>query len=492
MKLTDRGAPKFLGKAAAFWGFLLIIIISLLTVASQDVAAQLLERLADQEIKQVLRLRKGSSKVIKTAFPITRISVANPEVADIVLISEREIYINALDTGVTNLSLWGRNRFTSASVIVEADVTLLREKLHQVLPKEKIAVEAVGDSVVLKGEVSGPTIQDTALSVAAPFVGGKKERVVNLLHIGGVQQVLVEVRLAEISRSVGERIGVNFNVINRTGTEFGVSQLNNLTTIANFIRTFAGTAWTTALSPNINALAGWKTGNVLWTMFFDVLKRQGLGKVLAEPNLVATSGQEASFLAGGEFPIPVPQPGTGGVAITIQFKKFGVGLIFTPTVLDEGKIALKVNPEVSELDYTTGITLVTGGQPVPGLTVRRMVTHVEMKEGQTLAIAGLLNDSHRNIVNKFPVLGELPVLGVLFRSQEFQKRETELVVLVTPWLIKPMTATAARLPTDKYVEPDDFEFYLLGALEGRQKKPKSTPPPENQNLPPGFGNQPVE
>ncbi|MBM4275263.1 MAG: type II and III secretion system protein family protein [Deltaproteobacteria bacterium] len=472
----------------------MVIMISLLTAASPDASAQLLERLADQEIKQVLRLRKGSSKVLKTTFPITRISVANPEVADIVLISEREIYINAMDTGVTNLSLWGRNRFTSASVIVEADVTLLREKLHQVLPKEKIAVEAVGDSVVLKGEVSGPTIQDTALSVAAPFVGGKKDRVVNLLHVGGVQQVMVEVRLAEISRNLGERIGVNFNVINRTGNEFGVSQLNNLTTITDFIRTFAGTAFTTALSPNINALAGWKTGNVLWTMFFDVVKRQGLGRVLAEPNLVTTSGQEASFLAGGEFPIPVPQSGsTGGITITVQFKKFGVGLIFTPTVLDEGKIAMKINPEVSELDFTIGTTLIQGGQPVPGLTVRRMSTHVEMKEGQTFAIAGLLNDTHRNIVSKFPVLGELPVLGVLFRSNEFQKRETELVVLVTPWLVKPMTATAARLPTDKYVEPSDFEFYLLGALEGRQKQSKSPPPPpENKNLPPGFGNQPVE
>jgi pilus assembly protein CpaC len=463
----------------------------LLIAAPLEAAAQLMERLADQEIQQVLRIRKGCSKVVKTAFPITRISVANPEVADIVLISEREIYINALDTGVTNLSLWGRNRFTSATVMVEADVTLLREKLHQVLPKEKIAVEACGDSVVLKGEVSGPVIMDTATSVALPFVGGKKERVVNLLNIGGVQQVLVEVRLAEISRNVGERIGINFNAINRTGTEFGVSQLNNLTTIDNFIRTFAGTAFTTTLSPNINALAGWKTGSVLWTMFLDLLKRQGLGRVLAEPNLVATSGQEASFLAGGEFPYPVPQAGGVGVVITVQFKKFGVGLVFTPTVLEENKIALKVAPEVSELDFTTGITLTTGGQPVPGLIVRRMSTHVEMKEGQTLAIAGLLNDSHRNLVNKFPLVGDLPILGTLFRSQEFQKRETELVVLVTPWLVKPMTATAARLPTDKYVEPNDFEFYLLGALEGRQKQPKSTPPPP-ENLPPGFGNQSVE
>ncbi|MBM4294582.1 MAG: type II and III secretion system protein family protein [Deltaproteobacteria bacterium] len=493
MKLTDRGTPKRHGKVATIWGFLLVIITILLTAAAPGAGAQLLERLADQEIKQTLRIRKGSSKVLKTAFPITRISVANPEVADIVLISEREIYINALDTGVTNLSLWGRGRFTSATVVVEADVTLLREKLHQVLPREKIAVEACGDSVVLKGEVSGPAIQETALVVALPFVGGKKERVVNLLGIGGVQQVLLEVRLAEISRSVGERIGVNFNVIDRTGTSFGISQLNNLTTVTDFIRTFAGTAFTTTLSPNVNALFGFKTGTLLWTYFLDVLKRQGLGRVLAEPNLVTTSGQEASFLAGGEFPIPVPQPGGGGVSITVEFKKFGVGLIFTPIVLDEGKIAMRVNPEVSELDFTIGTTLVLGGTPVPGLRVRRLSTHVEMKEGQTFAIAGLLDDSHRNIVNKFPVLGELPILGTLFRSQEFQKRETELVVLCTPWLVKPMTATAARLPTDKYVEPNDFEFYLLGAQEGRQKQPKtSPPPPENQNLPPGFGNQPVE
>jgi pilus assembly protein CpaC len=451
-----------------------------------------MERLADQEIKQVLRIRKGASKVVKTAFPITRISVADPDVADIVLISEREIYINGLKTGVTNLSLWGRSRFTSATVMVEADVTLLREKLHQVLPKEKIAVEACGDSVVLKGEVSGAAVQDTALAVAIPFVE-KKEKVVNLLNVGGVQQVLLEVRLAEISRSVGERIGVNFNVIDRSGNSFGISQLNNLTTVSDFIRTFAGTAWTTNLSPSVNALFGFQTGTLLWTYFLDVLKRQGLGRVLAEPNLVTTSGQEAYFLAGGEFPIPVPQPGGGGVAITVEFKKFGVGLVFTPIVLEEGKIAIKVNPEVSELDFTIGTTLVAGGQPVPGLRVRRMATHVEMKEGQTFAIAGLLDDSHRNIVNKFPVVGDLPILGTLFRSSEFQKRETELVVLCTPWLVKPMTASAARLPTDKYVEPSDFEFYLLGALEGRPKQPQtSPPPPENQKLPPGFGNQPVD
>ncbi len=491
MSKDQRATPKPTRTAAKFFGLLCLVIICCLTVGAPAYGVELLDRLGDQEIKQILRLRAGSSKVLKTRFAITRISVANPEIADIILISEKEIYVNALAPGVTNLTLWGRNRFTSATVTVEADITLLKEKVHQILPKEKIRVEAAGDSVVMTGEVSGPAAQETALSLALPFVGAKKDKVVNLLHVGGVQQVLVEVRLAEISRNVGERIGVNFNFFNRTGNEFGVSQINNLTSITNFIRTFNNTFWLNTLSPNITAIAGFKTGGILWTMFFDILKRNNLGRILAEPNLVTTSGQEASFLAGGEFPIPVPQAQGGGVIITVDYKKFGVGLKFTPMVLDEGKIALKLKSEVSELDYSTGVTIVQGGTVVPGISVRSTSTHVEMKDGQTLAIAGLLSDSHRNIVNKFPVLGDLPILGTLFRSSEFQKRETELVVLVTPHLVKPITTREARLPTDRYIEPDDFEFYLLGRQEGKKKEPRPTPISQ-EPLPPGFGRQSVE
>ena len=170
--------------------------------------ADLLERVKNQEIAQVLRLRVGHSKVLRTAFPITRISVADPEIADIILISEKEIYVNGLAPGVTNLSLWGKSRFTTATVTVEADVSLLKEKLHQILPKEKVGVEAAGDTVVLSGEVSGPLAQETAISLAVPYAGGKKEKVVNLMHVGGVQQVLVEVRLAEIAEWEGQAAGL--------------------------------------------------------------------------------------------------------------------------------------------------------------------------------------------------------------------------------------------------------------------------------------------
>lgn len=512
-------------KALLSLGIMLSVVTLILLVWGKPAeGTDLLQEVKDQEIKQMLRLRAGQSKVLRTPFAISRISVADPDIADIMLISEKEIYVNGQSPGVTNISIWGKSRFTSATVTVEADVSLLKEKLHQVLPKEKIAVEAAGDSIVLSGEVIGPVAQSTAISLALPYVGNKKEKVVNLLHIGGVQQVLVEVRLAEINRNVAERMGVNLWALGKSGN-FGVSQINNLGNVSTLSRTLAsllkvgpptggttgtisssllgpgagesgafGTIFKQALSPNLTAMAGFKAGGLLWTMFFDVLKQQGLGRLLAEPNLVTTSGQEASFLAGGEFPIPVPQASGGGTTITIEYKKFGVALVFTPTVLDDGKIALKVAPEVSELDTTAGVAFTSGGFFVPGLKIRRTSTHVEVKDGETFAIAGLLSDSHRNVVNKFPVLGDIPILGTLFRSSSFQKNETELVVMVTPHLVKPMKATAARLPTDAYIEPNDFEFYLLGALEGRKKQgqpPASTPAPVPEAQLPGFGYQTV-
>jgi pilus assembly protein CpaC len=453
-------------------------------------AADLLERVKDQEIRQTLRLRVGHSKVLRTPFAITRISMADPEIADLILISEKEVYVNALAPGVTNLSIWGKNRFTTATVTVEADVSLLKEKLHLVLPKEKIGVEAAGDSVVLSGEVSGPLAQETAISLAIPFAGGKKEKVVNLLHVGGVQQVMLEVRVAEINRNVLDRIGLNAIAI--APNSFGVSQINGLATVSNLVRQLgAATTFQQGLSTNLTAIAGFTAAGTLWTLFFDLLKQQGLGRVLAEPNLMTTSGQEASFLAGGEFPIPVPQSGVGGGStITIEYKKFGVGLNFTPTVLDDGKISMRVAPEVSELDFTAGVAFTALGFSVPGLRVRRMSTNVEVKDGQTLAIAGLLQDNYRNVVNKFPVIGDIPVLGVLFRSSSYQKNETELVVLVVPHLVKPMTPGVAKLPTDKFVEPTDVEKYLLGYTQGRVRQPQAAPAPAP--LPQDFGRQPVE
>jgi pilus assembly protein CpaC len=481
-------------RARSLWWLWWVIILGFLGAVPAS-AAHLLERVKNQEINQVVRLKVGHSKVFKTPFTLKRISVADPEIADIILISEREVYVNGLAPGVTNISMWGKTRFTSASVMVEADLTLLKEKLHQVLPQEKIGAEAAGDSIVLSGEVSGPIAQSTAIALALPYAGGKKDKVVNLMHVGGVQQVLLEVRVAEINRLVAERIGVNFNAL-APGGNFGVNQINGLASVSDLARVFTGvtrssssTSFTQNLSSTITALGGWTAAGTLWTVFMDLLKQQNLGRVLAEPNLVTTSGQKASFLAGGEFPIPVPQSGIGGAAtITIEYKKYGVQLEFTPTVLNDAKIAVKVHPIVSELDYTNSIT--TASYVVPGLLTREMDTHVEVGDGQTFAIAGLLSDTSRNVINKFPILGDIPVLGVLFRSTNYQKRETELVALVTPHLVKPMAPGVARLPTDKWIEPTDIDTYLLGLEQGRQRPtPKSAPAAPLAPLPPGFGHQ---
>jgi pilus assembly protein CpaC len=451
----------------------------------------------NQEINQVLRLKVGRSKVLRTPFALTRISVADPDIADLILISEREIYINALAPGTTNISMWGKSRFTSATVTVEADLTLLKEKLHQILPKEKIGAEAAGDSIVLSGEVSGPVAQSTALALALPYAGGKKDKVVNVMHVGGVQQVMLEVRVAEINRLVAERIGVNFNAL-APGGNFGVNQINSLASVSDLTRVFTGvtrssstTSFNQILAPALTAMGGWTAAGTLWTVFMDLLKQQNLVRVLAEPNLVTTSGQQASFLAGGEFPIPVPQSGSGGATtITVEYKKFGVQLEFTPTVLNEGKIAVKVHPTVSELDNSFGQSFILpGGYVVPGLRTREMNTHVEVNDGQTFSIAGLLSDTSRNVINKFPVLGDIPVLGALFRSTQYQKNETELVALVTPHLVKPMAPGVGRLPTDKWIEPTEVDTYLLGLQQGRQPAAPAPAPAPAAPLPPGFGHQ---
>jgi pilus assembly protein CpaC len=206
---------------------------------------------------------------------------------------------------------------------------------------------------------------------------------------------------------------------------------------------------------------------------------------LAEPTLITLSGKRANFLAGGEFPIPVPQ-GTGvGLVVTIQYKPFGVGLNFTPTVLSGNKINMEVAPEVSELDFSQAVTV--NGFIIPSLTTRRVSTNIELGDGQSFAIAGLLKSDVRESVDKYPVLGDIPILGALFRSTSFQKNETELIILVTPHLVKPMDMAKQTLPTDQYVEPDDFEFYLLGKLEGEEKKKSSNPTSSSTGLKREYG-----
>ncbi len=338
----------------------------------------------------------------------------------------------------------------------------VKESIFKILPEEKgVQIIPAADSIVLSGTVSSSSNLSQVTALAEAYY---PKKVVNLLEVGGVHQVMLEVRVAEMTRTLLKRLGLNFAYLPNSGPGFGVSMINNLTNIA---LSDPARGFTTSFTNKIQSIIRFAGANAQWTFFIDALKDEGLLKVLAEPTLIAVSGKSANFLAGGEFPIPVPQPSGLTNIVTIQYKPFGVGLNFAPMVLSNKKISMRVEPEVSDLDFTNAIQI--SGFVVPAITTRRASTTIELADGQSFAIAGLLRDQIREDVAKFPILGDIPILGALFRSTSFQKSETELVIIVTAHLVKPLDMAKQTLPTDQYIEPDDFEFYLLGKLEGQGK-----------------------
>jgi pilus assembly protein CpaC len=415
----------------------------------------------EQRDIQKLELTSGKSKVLDLPVAIKRASLANPEVADTVVLSPTQLYLTGKTTGVTNLTLWNESgkMMGMYDVVVAPDLSRLKENLHKTLSEEQgILVTSSHDHITLSGTASNANNLSRALSIAEAYA---PKKVINSMQVGGVQQVMLEVRVAEMNRELIKRLGINFSAMGPN--EFGVSLLGGLTNLTSFTNPGVGggaATVTTAVSQVIQGVFGFDTGSISWTGFIDALKEQNLVKVLAKPTLVALNGQEAAFLAGGEFPIPVPQ--AFGL-VTIQFKKFGVGLVFTPNIMNSKHISLTVAPEVSELDFTNALT--AQGFKIPAISTRRATTTIELADGQSFAIGGLMRDNVRESVKKVPFLGEIPILGALFRSSSFQKNETELLIIVTPHLVKPLDMTAQTLPTDYYVEPNDFEFYFMGFPE---------------------------
>lgn len=401
---------------------------------------------------QALELAVGRSIIVNSDQDIRRISLASPDTVEVMLLSPRQVYLTGKAAGATNMTLWGQGDAVMAvyDLDVSPDQTQLKRMISSVLPNERgIRVVTSGKNIILTGSASSATSMATALSLAETFAPGKVQ---NLLSVGGVHQVMLEVRVAEMNRNVLQRLGINFSLM--TGGNILHTMIGGLTTYAS--GALSATANVNAVvSPNLG-------GSTTITGFIDALKENGLVKVLAEPNLICLSGKSASFLAGGEVPIPIPQA-LGTVAI--EYKPFGVGLNFTPVVLEGGRISVQVNPEVSELDYELGVTI--NSWRIPGLTTRRASTTVELASGQSFAIAGLIKDTTRESIKKFPGLGDLPVLGALFRSSEFRKNETELVIIVTPHLVKPLDMAKQTLPTDALKDPTPYEFFIKGQLEGK-------------------------
>ncbi len=393
----------------------------------------------------------GKSLVMKLGIPIKkklRVSIGNPEIADFQVLPPNEIYIKGLSPGVTNLILWQEDELLAIyDVEVTYDVSRLKEKLYQVLPDETdIQVFAANDTITLLGKVSNNGNLSRALMLAKSYA--PKDKVNNLLEVGGTHQVMLEITMAEMDRSVGKDMGIDFSFFNESGDVFAtiLGPLGQNTPIGG-----------ASISPSVNSFFQFSSGSSSWSGFIQALQEDGLIKILSEPNLIALSGQTASFLAGGEFPIPVL---TGLIEgnISFEYKEYGVGLQFTPFVLDQGRINIKVDTEVSELDFATAAQF--GGFLVPGIKTRRAATTLDLADGQSFALAGLLSENIRENIKKFPFLGDIPVLGTLFKSTSFQKNETELVIIATPRFVKPIDGKTLPLPTDAYEEPGDAEIYL--------------------------------
>lgn len=447
------------------------------------------------------------SSVMSLNSPVKRISVGSPDIADLLLLRSTELYVLGKDLGTTNVLLWDADDVLIATVSVEVthDLSSLKQKLHELMPNEAIEVRAAQRSIVLSGTVSSPTNVTAAVAIAKGYLaqagtakekemfevqgqGGKEGsgEVINLLQVGGAQQVMLEVTVAEISRRELRKFDMHFNSILNSSrwTSGAVNGGASFPDAPGNVPVFGGAApWGPAIdefAPNDlfiedkGLFASLLTNDFLINVTIEAAKENGLAKILAEPNLTTLSGQEAKFLSGGEFPIPVPQ---GDDNVTIEFKEFGVGVGFLPIVLGDGRINMVLNVSVSELSNANSVAVGSGGSSssflVPSLTKRSANSTVELMDGQTIGIAGLLNENMREVISKFPGLGDIPILGHLFRSQEYIKGETELVILVTPHLVKPISPGDIKLPTDSFVEPNDAEFYLLGRMEGSASTDRS-------------------
>jgi pilus assembly protein CpaC len=347
-------------------------------------------------------------------------------------------------------------------LVVSHDIDALKARLFELMPQENIEVRPVNTGIVMSGVVSGAMNMERALTVAQQFIGSDAQ-VTNLMSVLGSQQVMLSVRFTEVNRSVSKELGISSAF---DSDHFGfITGAPSATEGSGFDFNFGDDSVSTTFTGTLSGFASGATifdiaGGTLAAVF-DTLETKGLLKTLAEPNLVALNGDTASFLAGGEFPIEVD---AGDGVTTIEFKEFGISLAFTPTVLDDGLMSLDVAVEASTID-PTGISVETSAGTTPSLITRRANTTVELRDGQSFAIAGLLQNDFLDNIQQMPWLGDVPVLGTLFRSTDYSRKETELVILVSPRLVQPAPAGSLATPVDNFVMPSDLDIFAFGRLE---------------------------
>ncbi|MCA0273511.1 MAG: type II and III secretion system protein family protein [Proteobacteria bacterium] len=420
-------------------------------------------KIVNGSVASALSVPMNRAVVVESDQPFAELSIANPGIADISTLSDRSIYVLGKAPGRTTLTLLAPDGklITNVDVQVTLDVAEFKERLQQIIPGEKIEVRTANDGIVLSGIVSSTAKLDRALDLAERYAPG---RVSNLMNVGGVQQVMLKVRFAEMSRSVTKQLqaGVTADVStsNLLGLVGAGSGSISPTATPNPITGLPGLVTTT--TPNGQnagqALFGFSAGAVQFNVMLEALEQRGLVRTLAEPNLTALSGQEAKFLAGGEVPIPVRSDNN---SVTVDYKPFGVELSFTPTVVDGDIINLQLNAAVSGIDPTV-TTDVGNGIVLTGFKRRETESTVEMRDGESFAIAGLLQDDFTDLSSQVPWLGDIPVLGALFRSADYRRNQSELVIIVTPHLVSPTRGEALALPTDRVKPPTEAELFLFG------------------------------
>lgn len=402
-----------------------------------------------------ISLPAGKSMVLRFDTPISEASVGNPEFADIVPLTDRSIYILGKSNGSTNVTIFGPRKQVLGVIDVNVayDTVALKKRLYESLPGEDISVHTNGETIMLSGKVSSSAVAARASELAQSFAPGA---VLNTLELGAPQQVMLAVRFAEVERTAAKALGISTDALfDDTPNQFGlIDQLNTNFRIPEDLGT------------NSFAIARdfIEIGDVTIDMMLDALEQKGVASILAEPTLMAISGEPASFLAGGEFPVPVASTADadGNVRITIEFKEFGVRLAFTPTVIGD-KVSLVVSPEVSELDPQNGIQM--NDIVIPGLKSRKATTTVELKNGQSFSIAGLIQKDFLDNLTQLPGVGDVPIIGALNRSARYQRSETELAIIITPYIVSPDTMNSLEVPTDYFTHPHEFELFFLGKME---------------------------
>ncbi|MGZ5933910.1 MAG: type II and III secretion system protein family protein [Rhizomicrobium sp.] len=454
-------------------------------------------------VTQRLVLGLNKAAIVQLDTDARDVLVSSPEVVDAVVRTPRRIFLLALKTGQTNAFFFdgAGHQLASIDIRVEKDVTDLSAMMRSNLPGSNIKVSAINDNVVLSGSVSSAQESARAQDLAARFADDPN-KVVNMLKVPGSEQVMIRVRIAEMQRNIAKQFGIDLTAAATVGgVPLMMSTANPYSLLGRALSDLSGAQAGFACSPSVplpNVDPGQCAGhpnNLQGTV--KALERVGLVHILAEPNLTAVSGETAKFLAGGEFPVPVSRDRDGNV--TVQFKQFGVGLSFTPVVLSAGRISLQVSTEVSELTNTgafsvnttsstdsSGNTTTVAGLTIPALSVRRAQTTVEVPSGGSFAIAGLMQHTSKQDIDAFPGLKDMPILGALFRSRDYQNNETELVIIISAYLVNPTAEANLASPTDGYLTPSDGDTILMGRLNTITNKPTTDAAKPNPSGSVGF------